>query len=144
MRFSSGERIYQSALPYALDSYPFDLYKYLPEPALSRLLLQPPPAKKNLKEKDGNKSDREPPDSRADFWFPSIYFHLEAKTLLPDEGTEWLLMRVTSKQIKNGMFDLDILVRDMEGELVALGHQVAMIVSMDVNMAKHRATKASL
>ncbi|KAI1100597.1 thioesterase family protein [Jackrogersella minutella] len=58
------------------------------------------------------------------------------KKPLPEEGVEWLAVRVSLKQIKNGRFDLDLLVRDAEGELVALSQHVAMIVSMDNNTGK--------
>lgn len=72
-------------------------------------------------------------------WFPTVVMNLEVKKVLPEEGVEWLAVRVTSKQIKDGRYDLDISVRDADGELVALGHQLAMILTMERNMSKSRA-----
>lgn len=60
---------------------------------------------------------------------------------LSEDGVEWLAVRVTSKQIKDGRFDLpDISVKDAEGELVALSHHVAMILSIDRNTSKSQAS----
>jgi hypothetical protein len=70
--------------------------------------------------------------------------NLEVKKKLPEEGSEWLAMRVTSKQIRDGRFDLDVLIRDGEGELVALSHHVAMILSMGRNTKKQKTEKAVL
>jgi hypothetical protein len=66
-------------------------------------------------------------------WFPTLSLDLEAKMALPPSGVEWLSMRVISKQIQDGRFDLEALVRDVDGNYVALGHQVAMVLSMDRN-----------
>jgi lipoate synthase len=62
--------------------------------------------------------------------------NMEAKMALPDEGTEWLAVRVSSKQIKEAKFDLEVLVRDADGNVVALSHYVAMILSIMRNNAK--------
>lgn len=79
---------------------------------------------------------KERDEGRAALWFPTVVMNPEVKTALPAEGVEWLAVRVTSKQIKDGRFDLDILVRDVDGELVALSHHVAMIVSVERNTKK--------
>lgn len=73
-------------------------------------------------------------------WFPTVVMNLEVKAALPEEGVEWLAMRVTSKQIKDGRFDLDVSVRDVDGELVALSHHVAMILSIERNTRKSRSS----
>jgi hypothetical protein len=71
--------------------------------------------------------------------------NLEVKTALPEEGAEWLAVRVASKQIKDGRFDLEVLVRDVEGEIEALSHHVALILSIDRNTTKRgSSTKPSL
>ncbi|KAI0010009.1 hypothetical protein F4779DRAFT_617039 [Xylariaceae sp. FL0662B] len=75
---------------------------------------------------------------------PTLVMNLEVKKTLPDEGAEWLAVRLTSKQIENGRFDLDISARDMSGELVALSHHVAMIVEMERNTRKSTLPKAAL
>lgn len=72
-------------------------------------------------------------------WFPTVALNLDVKKTLLEEGVEWLAVRVTSKQVKDGRYDLDISIRDAEGELVALSHQIAMILTMERNMSKSRA-----
>lgn len=73
-------------------------------------------------------------------WFPTVVMNLEVKMALPEAGVEWLAVRVTSKQIKDGKFDLDISVRDVDGELLALSHHVAMILSIERNTRKKKSS----
>lgn len=137
----SGERITQGVLPYVVDSFPFNLHTYLVAPEVRKLLLDAAPEEAEAtqgKKRQGN-------EQRATMWFPTMLMNLEVKMVLPEEGVEWLAMRVTSKQIRDGKFDLDVMVRDVEGELVALSHQVAMIVAVDKNTKKReKSAKAAL
>lgn len=142
-RLATGEHITQSTLPYVVDSFPYDLHTFLATPELRKILLQPPGPEdsvKKTKTDDGGEDDA----PRASLWFPTVVMNMEAKTVLPEEGVEWLAVRVTTKQIKEGKFDIDVLVRDLDGELVALSHHVAMILSIERNTAKRRSAKASL
>ena len=121
MRMASGERITQAALPYVADSFPWNLHMFLPawdEDGVGAQVA----AQRN--------------DQRTELWFPTVSLELEAKAALPEEGVEWLAMRVTSKQIRDGKFDLGITIRDAGGQLVALSHHVAMIVSIERNKGK--------
>ncbi|KAI2463023.1 thioesterase family protein [Annulohypoxylon bovei var. microspora] len=129
----SGERIGQGALPYVVDSFPFNLHTFLVAPEL-RALLQAPPQDAVRNAQAGEIQEQH--KQRANIWLPTVVMNLEVKATLPEEGVEWLAVRVTSKQIKDGKFDLDVLVRDVEGEIVALSHHVAMIVSLERNTAK--------
>lgn len=79
-------------------------------------------------------------EQRGGLWFPTVVMNLEVKMALPRDGVEWLAIRVTSKQIKDGRFDLDVSVRDVDGELVALSHHVAMIVDIERNTRKSQAS----
>ncbi|KAI0602450.1 thioesterase family protein [Biscogniauxia sp. FL1348] len=115
IRLASGERITQAALPYVADSFPWNLHTFLLAPG------------------DGGAEAARRNDQRTEMWFPTVTLNLEVKTALPEEGVEWLAVRVTSKQIKDGRFDLDITIRDAEGQLVALSHHVAMIVDIAKN-----------
>jgi hypothetical protein len=136
---SSGEHITQNALTYLVDSFPYNLHTFLVAPELRKLLEVPRDQVKETQEETRGE------DHRASLWLPTVVMNLEVKTALPEEGVEWLAMRVTSKQIKDGKFDLDVLVRDVEGELVALSHHVAMILSIERNTAKRKpTTKATL
>lgn len=70
------------------------------------------------------------------FWYPTLLLNLEIKKALPPEGVEWLFSRVRAKQIKNGRMDLEVLVFDTVGNMVALSHHVALIVGAERNLAK--------
>lgn len=138
-RFASGEPITQAALPFVADSFPYNLHTFLAAPELRKLLMEPPPSSKD--DADGARAAeevREKDKQRAGLWLPTVVMNLEEKTALPEEGVEWLAVRVTSKQIKDGRFDLDVLVRDVDGEIVALSHHVAMILSVERNTGKKK------
>ncbi len=79
----------------------------------------------------GNKLER---SKWARFWYPTILLNLEIKKALPPEGAEWLFVRVRSKVIKNGRMDLDIMVMDESGDVVALSQHVALVLSAERNM----------
>jgi hypothetical protein len=135
IRRSSGELITQSALPYVVDSFPYNIYAFLLAPELKKILDAPQNTVEKERKEEGQKQ-------RASMWFPTVVMNMEVKMPLPEEGVEWLAVRVTSKQIKDGRFDLDVMVRDVEGEIVALSHHVAMILSIERNTGKK--PKASL
>lgn len=71
---------------------------------------------------------------------------LEVKKALPKEGVEWLNTRIATKQMKDGRFDIEVLVRDVDGQLVALSNQVALISTMEKNKRRKEesSSKASL
>ena len=147
IRMTSGESITQSALAYVVDSFPHNQHLYLAAPEL-RALLKPPQQDRRPKSESNEtetKGEDQSQDQRAGLWFPTVVMNLEVKKALPDEGVEWLVVRVTCKEMRDGKFDLDVLVRDVEGEIVALSHHVAMIVSIERNTAsRKRPTKAAL
>ncbi|KAI2618394.1 thioesterase family protein [Hypoxylon sp. NC1633] len=130
IRTAGGERIGQGALAYVVDSFPFNLHTFI--------AAQEEPA-------DARKGEqREKSQERATMWFPTVVMNLEVKTVLPEEGVEWLAVRITSKQVKDGKFDLEVVVRDTEGEMVALSHHVAMTVSLERNTGEKGSSKSAL
>ncbi|KAI9163081.1 hypothetical protein HJFPF1_04679 [Paramyrothecium foliicola] len=137
MRFSSGERITQTALTFIVDSFPYKLHQFLITPGVYLW-------EKMAGAEKGQLSEQEEDALRANIWFPTLSLNLEAKMALPEDGVEWLAMRVRSKQMKDGRFDIEALVRDVDGNYVALGHQVAMILSMDRNTRRLPETKSAL
>ncbi|POS72542.1 hypothetical protein DHEL01_v209057 [Diaporthe helianthi] len=139
IRLSSGERITQVGLPFVVDSFPYNLHEFLAAPELREML------RASSKGEAGGdtpeaKERKAQNEQRAAMWFPTVVMNLEMKTALPEDGLEWLAVRVTSKQIKIGKFDLDISVRDTDGELLALSHHVAMILSIERNTRKSKAS----
>lgn len=75
-------------------------------------------------------------EPRAKFWYPTLVLNLDVKKLLPEEGVEWLFVRVKAKSIKNGRFDLDIEVWDVGGELVAHSCHASLIVDAARNITR--------
>lgn len=62
------------------------------------------------------------------YGYPTMSMGLEVKKLLPPEGVKWLFIRAQAKQIKNGRMDAEITILDEKMELVALSHQVSLII----------------
>jgi acyl-coenzyme A thioesterase PaaI-like protein len=75
-------------------------------------------------------------EPRAKFWYPTLALNLDVKKLLPEEGVEWLFVRVKAKAIKNGRFDLDIEVWDEGGELVASSVHASLIMDSSRNVTR--------
>ena len=61
--------------------------------------------------------------------------NIEFKKPLPEEGVEWLFSRVRAKKIQKGRMDLEVEIRDEEGEVVALSQHVALILGAERNMS---------
>ncbi|OCL08296.1 hypothetical protein AOQ84DRAFT_318725, partial [Glonium stellatum] len=71
-------------------------------------------------------------------WYPTLLLNLDVKKPLPEEGVEFLFVRVRSKQIKNGRLDLEVIVMDIEGEIVALSNHVNLVLDSTRNLAARR------
>lgn len=69
------------------------------------------------------------------FWFPTVTLNIDFKKRLPrTTGVEWLYSRVTTKSIHNGRTDIDVVVLDERGEVVALATQVGLVLSASRNL----------
>ncbi len=71
----------------------------------------------------------------AKMWYPTLLLNLDIKKALPEEGVEWLFVRVDTKVIKNGRMDLDVLICDENGEILAVSNHVAFAVTSERNIA---------
>ena len=71
-------------------------------------------------------------------WYPTVALNLDVKRQLPPGGANWLFMRVRAAEIRNGRLDLQVLVLDEEGNIVALSSHVSLVMSSDRNMAERR------
>ena len=69
-------------------------------------------------------------------WYPTLSLNLDVKKGLPDQGVEWLFVRMQAKRIRNGRMDLDIYVLDEAGDLVASSTHQSLVVGVDRNTAK--------
>ncbi|KAK8046623.1 hypothetical protein PG996_014687 [Apiospora saccharicola] len=80
----------------------------------------------------------------AKFWYPTLLLNLDIKKTLPAEGVEWLFVRVRAKQIFNGRQDLEVVILDQQGEIVALSHHVALVLDAKRNTAKRRSPSSKM
>ncbi|KAI0152993.1 thioesterase family protein [Xylariaceae sp. FL1272] len=152
LRLASGERITQAVLPYVVDSFPFNLSEYIIAPEVKQMLRQQgllmeqqkqPSYEAKATSADGTAQKGEESSStgaRASLWLPTVVMNLEVKTALPDEGVEWIAVRIVAKEMKNGRFDMEVIVRDTDDELIALSHHVALM--LDVERAARSKTKS--
>ena len=134
-----GERFTNESLGYVVDSFPQIVERYSPEElekameqAASPGSLQSPsilakPAPKS-------KLDR---SQWARFWYPTLLLNVEVKKALPPQGAEWLFVRVRSKLIRNGRMDLEVVVMDEGGDVVALSQHVALVLGAERNMDRN-------
>ncbi len=125
IRLSTGEKWTNTTLGYVADIFSMPVESHLRKTSPS-----------DPKSKSGEKSQGEAPPAK--FWYPTVLLNLDVKKALPEEGVEWLFSRTTTKQIKNGRMDLDIVVLDEEGDIVCLSHHIALAVSSERNVAKRR------
>lgn len=86
-------------------------------------------------EKDGEAGSGK---ERGKFWYPTVLLNVDFKKNLPAEGVEWLYSRVQTKVLRNGRMDLDIVLIDRDGEIVALSNHVALIVGAERNLSARK------
>lgn len=126
VRFTSGERITNDALGFACDMFPMVLenYRFGEDPK------QVPTIKEMLAKQEKNKFGA--------FWYPTLSLNLDIKKALPEEGVEYLFVRVRTKQVRNGRFDLEVVLMDDTGDVVALSNHVTMVLDASRNTAQRR------
>jgi hypothetical protein len=62
------------------------------------------------------------------FWYPTVTMNIDLKSRLPSEGVEWLHTRVVTRMLRGSRADLEVLILDQDGGLVATSTQVALVV----------------
>ena len=68
-------------------------------------------------------------------WYPTLLLNLDVKKALPEEGVRWLFSRVQAKSIKEGKYDLEVILMDEGGDLVATSQHVVFAVDAGRNTA---------
>jgi len=127
VRLTTGEKWTNATLGYICDMWPMPVEAYLRESNA------PDPLSKRLPKSS----------AAAKNWYPTLLLNLDIKKALPEEGVEWLFVRVEAKKIKNGRLDLEVILTDETGDIVALSHHVSLVVSADRNWSErsHNASK---
>ena len=127
MCFKNGEKFTNTSLGFVADMFP-----QIPE--VYRSDTDPYSIKAEEEHVDTESQARN--KGLAKFWYPTLLLNLDVKKALPKEGVDWLFVRTRAKQIKNGRYDLEIVILDEAGDIVALSHHVCMVLSAERNLAK--------
>ncbi|KAL0465938.1 thioesterase-like superfamily domain-containing protein [Neurospora intermedia] len=124
IRLSSGENFTEASLGYVSDCWPYVVEAYRPR-------------SKEEEEENNAKEEEEGVGFRhnAKHWYPTVVMNVEQKKAAPEKGWEWLRMRVSSKEVKGGRFDLEVLVMDEKGELVVVSNHVGLVLGSERNLA---------
>lgn len=69
----------------------------------------------------------------AMFWYPTVSLNIDFKKQLPDEGVEWLYMRLHIKSLQDGRTDLNVEILDVAGEVIALSNQIGLVMGSGRN-----------
>ncbi|KAK5076925.1 hypothetical protein LTS08_007479 [Lithohypha guttulata] len=121
-------RLTNDAIGFVVDIFPQIVEQYVNQDVEEACLgdgLTPEEAKAYIK-KNGSRT----------YWYPTLSLNLDVKKLLPQEGVEWLFVRIQAKSIKDGRFDLLIHVLDEGGDLVALSTHSSLAVDASRNTTR--------
>jgi hypothetical protein len=121
--FRDGTKFTTESLGFVADMFPQVVESYRDED-------DPYAVQKGAEEKPVDESRR-----FARFWYPTVVLNLDVKKPLPQDGVEWLFCRTRSKRINKGRLDIEVVVMDEVGDLVALSHHVTLVLSAARNLA---------
>jgi len=121
----------QESLGFVVDFFPQIIDRYL----LDGLDIYGVPFEREHSEEERRRLMK---SARARMWYPTLLLNLDVKKALPKEGVKFLFLRLQAKLIKNGRYDLELVVKDAEGDVVALSHHVVLAVSAERNTAARR------
>ena len=129
----SEDRFSNENLGYVADVFPQIMESYL---------LEFDPYSVDFERKYSVEEQERQMKGKAAMWYPTLLLNLDVKKALPVEGARFLFIRLQAKAIKNGRFDLEVIIKDAEGDLVALSHHVCLAVSSERNLAARRKVEA--
>ena len=144
LTLASGEKFTQESLGYVVDSFPSMLENVETSGGVSNELEALARGSSQVTEAEGSKNagNIKGRSLWAKFWYPTVLLNMDIKKELPKEGAEWLFSRVKAKQIRNGRMDIEIVVLDQTGDIVALSNHVALIVPAERNTVRSEKGKA--
>jgi hypothetical protein len=126
IRFRDGSRFTTESLGFVADMFPQVVESYNAEDDPYRV------------KPEGEAKVKGDTRRGAKYWYPTVVLNLDVKKALPKDGVEWLFCRARSKQIRKGRLDIEVVIMDESGDLVALSHHVALVVSAGRNLAARR------
>jgi hypothetical protein len=129
--FQNGEKFTNEALGFVADMWPMPVEQFREEKN---------PYDVSQSSADPKSAAKKP----ARYWYPTLLLNLDIKKALPEEGVEWLFARVRAKQIKNGRMDLEVIIMDEAGDIVALSHHVTLVLDSSRNTAARSHDKSKI
>ncbi|KAL3465087.1 thioesterase-like superfamily-domain-containing protein [Aspergillus heterothallicus] len=69
-------------------------------------------------------------------WFPTLALNIDFKRCVLEDKHEWLYSHIHIKSVQSGRMDVQVVILDAEGELVAVATQVALVMSSERNLSK--------
>ncbi len=134
IRLASGERWTNESLGFVADTWPMPVEAF--SHSENPYDVHTKKGSNDFADKTGDaKGEKIQP---AKFWYPTLLLNLDIKKALPEEGAEWLFVRVDTKVIKNGRMDIEVVICDEGGEVVALSQHVAFAVPAERNLAERK------
>jgi hypothetical protein len=127
--FKNGEKFTNASLGFIADMWPMPVEQFRDEKN---------PYDVDLR--DSEAANKKP----ARYWYPTLLLNLDIKKALPEEGVEWLFARVRAKQIKNGRMDLEVIIMDESGDIVALSHHVTLVLDSSRNTSARSHDKSKI
>lgn len=88
-----------------------------------------------------------PPSTRPKsppFWYPTVTLNIDFKKSLPPQGVDWLYSRVVMKSVRNGRMDIEVIIMDEQGEIVALCSHVGLVVPVERNTSGRKYEKSKM
>ncbi|EXF79259.1 hypothetical protein CFIO01_05047 [Colletotrichum fioriniae PJ7] len=122
LRLKDGQRFTNASLGYVVDAYPTVIEAWRPK----------------------RDEEQTPFQSNEMFWYPTLALNLDVKKALPEDGAEWLFLRTMAKVIRNGRLDLEVIVLDQGGDVVALSTHVNMVLPAERNLKERSHSKAKI
>ncbi|RAH70434.1 thioesterase family protein [Aspergillus aculeatinus CBS 121060] len=69
-------------------------------------------------------------------WFPTLALNIDYKRCAGADLGEWLYSHIHMKSVHNGRFDVEVVIVDVVGNLVAIATQVALIMPSERNTTR--------
>lgn len=130
IRFRDGTKFTMESLGYVSDMFPMVVESYTAE--------EDPYKVSPAGTSDEAVKSRRKAGPTAKFWYPTVVLNLDVKKALPPGGVDFLFCRARSKLISKGRLDIEVVIMDELGELVALSHHVGLVLSASRNLAARK------
>lgn len=129
-------KLTNDSLGYVVDIFPQMVEQYIRKDLEEAMLGQ------DLSQERADEIRKNGPQQKV-FWYPTLNLNLDVKKALPDEGVEWLFVRIQAYKIYKGRFDLQVTVHDETGDLVATSSHSSLAIDMSRNTTRSKKPKES-